>query len=456
MLTIVLAGALWAVCGGALADSLDVTVREPMRLVAEWEADRNYALTIVAIVFILGALIALINALPNDRAKLGAVVLGSAVTVLTGVANLVFEFDHRQYKVLAREGRSLLDEIEYKRGQLKEMPTEEKANRSALTEEIRRDARTIVNLAQSLKERSPKTGALGPGGPSGGIISTAWAQQGRVPAWTSAIPTDDANLYFVGFADGRDYQAVRKASEQLAYDDARAFLAGQLESAGKAASAEAAAAAGYLLEAARVADTYVAYDKTQNTYRAYTLLALGRKLAGTDLQLFAAKNSVALPPAQAQALQAAARKPDDYLAQRVQVYTNESNKAQAALPPAQYDQYTRARKLRLEGKTEEAIAQLKDVVRLQPDFYLGWFNLALAYDERKDFVNGNSAYERAIALESKGKLRDASLYNSYGFFLFKQKKYREAAGMLKTALELAPDHPKARTTLAAAQAAAGP
>jgi Flp pilus assembly protein TadD len=44
------------------------------------------------------------------------------------------------------------------------------------------------------------------------------------------------------------------------------------------------------------------------------------------------------------------------------------------------------------------------------------------------------------------------LYNSYGFFLFRNKKYEEAIANLKQALKLAPDHPKAKNTLAAAQA----
>jgi Flp pilus assembly protein TadD len=248
---------------------------------------------------------------------------------------------------------------------------------------------------------------------------------------------------------------ARKSAEQGAFDDARSFLAARLETAGKTPGAQATAAAQYLLEGARIADSYIAYDKGHATYRAYALLALGKKLASTDLQLFAAKNNVPVSAVQAQALQTASRKPDDYLAQRAQVYTAENNKAQATLQPAQYDQYTRARMLRQQGKGEQAIPHLKEVVRQNPDFYLGWYNLALAYDDRDDFANGKAAYEKAIELEKKSALRDASLYNSYGYFLFKNKKFREAASSLKTAVMIAPDHPKAKTTLTAVQAQIG-
>ena len=95
------------------------------------------------------------------------------------------------------------------------------------------------------------------------------------------------------------------------------------------------------------------------------------------------------------------------------------------------------------------------MVQQQADFYLGWFNLALAYEERGEVANAKAAYKRAVELESKGQLRDASLYNTYGYFLFKNKQYKEAAASLRTALKIAPDHPKARTTLTAAEAAVG-
>jgi len=449
LLVIALTGILWATSGAALADGLldgvDIMLKEPLRLVAEWESDRRYALGIVAMVFILGAVIAFIHSLPTAKAKMWAVALGCAVTVLTGLSNLYFEFDHRQYKALASEGRSLLAEIDFKKIQLKDIPPDQKSNRDAIFEAIRTDARAIMTLAKNTKDGKPIP-------PVGMLFSTAWAQQARAPAWTTKVPTDDANLYFIGYADGRDYQAVRKASVQGAYDDARSFVTGQLESADKTTGVDAAAAAKYLLDAASIADSYTAYDKTQNTYQAYTLLSLSKKLAGTDLRLFSAKNSQPVTAAQSQALQAAVRKPGDYLAQRMQVYTGESVKAQSVLSADQYDQFNRARKLRQEGNAAEAIPQLKEVVRLKPDFYLGWFNLALAYDERGDFPAAKTAYESAIQLESKGQLRDASLYNSYGYFLFRNKKYPEAIANLKHALKLAPDHPKAKNTLAAAEA----
>ena len=56
-------------------------------------------------------------------------------------------------------------------------------------------------------------------------------------------------------------------------------------------------------------------------------------------------------------------------------------------------------------------------------------------------------------LERQQKVGDASLYNSYGFFLYRNTNYVGAAAQLQRALELAPDHPKARNTLVAVNGA---
>ena len=195
------------------------------------------------------------------------------------------------------------------------------------------------------------------------------------------------------------------------------------------------------------------YDKAREAYRSYTLLALSTKVAESDLKLFGAKTNQLASAVQQQSLQTAARKQDDYLSNRVQVYARETEKAQSSLSTGQYDKFVHARKWRQDGRSADAIAQLKELVRAKPGFYLGWFNLALAQDEQGDVAAATAAYERAIELESKGEVRDASLYNTYGYFLFKHSRYAEAITNLKMALSISADHPKARSTLAAAMAA---
>jgi hypothetical protein len=124
--SLVLLVAGWAVAGSALADTLlaavDEALKEPIRLVAEWESDRTIAFSMVAIVFVLGAVIAIIHTLPTNAAKFCAVILGSTVTLLTALSNAYFDFDHRQYKAMASLGRQLLTGINIRKIQLQEFP----------------------------------------------------------------------------------------------------------------------------------------------------------------------------------------------------------------------------------------------------------------------------------------------------------------------------------------------
>jgi tetratricopeptide (TPR) repeat protein len=450
-----LAGA--AMAGDPIMDSVDLVLSEPTRLVAEWDENGSISFMMVAAVICIGAVIAIVNLLPPNIAKAGAIVLGSAVSLLTGLANSYFDFDHRQYKTLVSQGRSLLIEAKIKRNQLLEFPPTDAKARNEKLEEIRRDAQTILALPTTLKSRPPIPGSFANdvAAKVGMLMSTAHAQSNPSPEWVTRLPVDDTNLYFLGYADGRDYTIAREAALQSAHEEAKSQLAARLEGIQRPGGVDGTAAAHYLIGSARVASTHSYFDKSRNVFRAYVLLALAKKAADLDLRLYATKNSVPISPVQQQALQAPAPTGDRYVASRVDLYAKEAEKSHAKMPAALYDQYLKARKLRYEGKPAEAIPLLNNVVKAQPDFYLGWYNLARAHDEEGHANDAKAAYERAIELERKAGLKDASLYNTYGFFLYRQKKFGDAIEPLKTALEIAPDHPTAARTLTAARAAAG-
>ena len=89
--------------------------------------------------------------------------------------------------------------------------------------------------------------------------------------------------------------------------------------------------------------------------------------------------------------------------------------------------YKLGRILRKSDKNKAAINILKEVVKKQPQFSLAWFNLALAYEALGDNENAEAAFNKTISLATEQNSHDARLYNAYGMFLFKQKRYQEAA-----------------------------
>ena len=317
LLSLVLVIAACAIAGQAHADTLlqsvDEALKEPVRLVAEWESDRSIALSLVLIVVVLGAAIAVIHSVSEKAAKVGAVVLGSLVTMLTAVNNAYFDFDHRQYKAMASQGRQLLTEINIRKMLLADFPVEQKQAREAIFEEIRRQANAIVALPASFKERAVQGAALDlPARVTGMLISPALADQSRAPDWISKLPADDENLYFLGISDGRDYVAVREASKNNAYDQARAYLDGRLRTSGTGGGVDSTSAAKYLLDSARVAGTYSNYDRSRSAFRSYTLLSVSKKVAESDLRWYGAKNAQQVSPVQQQRLKNSVRTQDAY------------------------------------------------------------------------------------------------------------------------------------------------
>jgi Tfp pilus assembly protein PilF len=93
------------------------------------------------------------------------------------------------------------------------------------------------------------------------------------------------------------------------------------------------------------------------------------------------------------------------------------------------------------------------VVAEHPSAYLPLFNLGLTYDRLGRAAEAEAAYRRALALEPALPQRDAAVYNTYGYFLYRQRRYEEAIPLLERALALDPEHSKARRTLAAARQA---
>lgn len=295
-----------------LLASIDILLQEPTDLVREWEVARYVSIAIVTVVVFLGAAVAVVHSLPMTVSKVGAVVLGSAVTLLTGLNNAYFDFDHRQYKAMATQGRLLLAEIKVKINELSQFPLEQQDARKAIFEQIRRHKNEILALPIAFTERSVRTaGGAGLRDLPGSLIPPAHAQAGR-PEWITRLPVDDENLYFLGDAQGSDYFAAVGKSRDNALQQAREYLAARLATR-QAGAVDSASAARYLLDSAKVASTFSSYHSKERTVRVYTLLTVSKRVADSDLRLFGATNAQRVLPMQQQSLKEAVRSQSEYL-----------------------------------------------------------------------------------------------------------------------------------------------
>ncbi|MCK4351870.1 tetratricopeptide repeat protein [candidate division WOR-3 bacterium] len=118
--------------------------------------------------------------------------------------------------------------------------------------------------------------------------------------------------------------------------------------------------------------------------------------------------------------------------------------------PQCYDDFSAARVQRKRGNFHEAEKILIEVVNNCPNFFLAHYNLALVYEAMNNIEKTDYHYKKASALEESLSTRDPSIHNTYGFFLLKNRKFDDSEEEYEKALELDPNHPKAKTGLEAA------
>jgi len=275
----------------------------------------------------------------------------------------------------------------------------------------------------------------------------------KEPSWIFRLPEEKTNLYFVGIGDSSDIKKAKEYSFSNAMENAIDYLMSQFKSRGEIESMEVdfESLSEYLVKSGKVEDTYFRYDQINKSYKYFTLLRMSKRNAEIDMKLFAVQKKVHVPVELSLAVEKPLESTEEYFSRRMGAYSNFLDEARKSLSQQQYEIFMEARQLRKDGNYEKAVQPLEQIAEGSPDFYFGWYNLALTYDSLNDFSKANRAYEKAAELEPRQPARDASFFNTYGYFLYRHEKYEEAIVQLKKALEIDPDHPKAKRTLKAAE-----
>jgi tetratricopeptide (TPR) repeat protein len=95
------------------------------------------------------------------------------------------------------------------------------------------------------------------------------------------------------------------------------------------------------------------------------------------------------------------------------------------------------------GRTDEAIARLRDALRIVPDSASAQFLLGNALTEKKDYSAATAAYAEAVLLDPEMADAHAALGASFA----RQGRRDEALRELQAALKLQPNHPGALRSL---------
>jgi Flp pilus assembly protein TadD len=103
------------------------------------------------------------------------------------------------------------------------------------------------------------------------------------------------------------------------------------------------------------------------------------------------------------------------------------------------------------GRSDEALAKLRQAVEADARAWRAWNALGVEYDRRRDWTQAETAFGHALEAEP----RSAPVLNNRGFSRLLQGRYDEAVSDLVAALERRPDMTAARTNLRLALALRG-
>lgn len=406
----------------------------------DWRSAGHIVLGLTLAVGTLGIVVAALQTTERKAGKLVVAIFGVAISILTLVKTQVYEVEHHAYLRAAEAAEQRVTKIRRWIA-----PYGNESERQEAIEQVRKLAVELEQIDERLHTTSASSGSTN--ALLHTLEPTAFAQaQSSRPAWLQGRDPDADNVYFVGLGIDPDLAAAKRESLDSAIASARDALTAQLPIEKGYNPVQLAA---YLAEAGSVMDSY--FERGKEGYRHFTLFALAKRSMAIDARLFGFRENVSVPNEAVQAAQTVRPASAEYQARRQANYERITSDAQKQISPEAYRLYQEGRGLRLRGDTKAATASLKEAVRLAPKFFMAWYNLGLAWDTAGMMVEAENAYKRALELEPDQLTHDASIYNTYGWLLYRQGRYQDARPMFQKALQIDPSHPIARRNLAAVE-----
>ncbi len=106
---------------------------------------------------------------------------------------------------------------------------------------------------------------------------------------------------------------------------------------------------------------------------------------------------------------------------------------QSDIPDAVSAQLEEAKLLRQKGQINPAIEKLNAIIASCPDYYMAYYNLALAYSTARDYQKAVAAFNKALDIRDRKKVPEATIFNTMGVMYMYAGDYPNAELMLKKA-----------------------
>jgi tetratricopeptide (TPR) repeat protein len=403
--------------------------------IRHWEMLVTACLALTIAVGVLGVLTGVLQKANKEFLKNVALALGIAISIITVINSGISKGDYRSY---AAQGRKLVASIKIEI--IRAYPEGNEEARKAWLAKINDLFQELSNIQ---KAETPTVNAQETTGFT--LAPSLYAQATRaqeLPLWLSRLPSDPANIYFVGMGENANLEKAKALSLSEAKGEARVVLFLQFEraTAGSGKTFDSRSLAFSMVESAEVGDTYFQFSKASQRFRFYTLLRLSKKRMALDMRFYAIEKRTYMPrtlydfPDKLQGLTE-----NDFLKSlKRQDYFMSS--IYRDLSPEELESFWEIHQTRLDGIYQIASAQIGPLLAKKPGFYFGWFEKATDLDVQGDKAEAEKAYQKASELERALPFRDFRLSIAYAGFLTRQKRNKEALDLVAKAIQIDPNN----------------
>lgn len=402
-----------------------------------WRFSYRLQVGIAILVSVLGLVAAALQGSSASYVKSATVALGVVISAITIAVNTLEMNNYRQISISIDKVNKIVAKMETARLNYK---TFKKPNNVLAADEFQKLYARYQAIIDP-PETTPKVFA----GYQLSLLPSAYADEAG-PDWLRRLPDNPKNLYFVAVADSALLLDAQEESIRTAKILAIQFLRETLQTSMNN-TGPVDQLADTLKRSVDEVDNYISYDEKTELYRYYSLVRVNRLQAESNTRYLYLKNGIESPKASFEPIIDVQRQNNDYAARRFLLQEQQIDQTSKMLSAQQYKKFSDARQARRADTPKQAIPTLKEVLVQQPEFYLGWFNLALAYSETEEDTSARQAYIRAVALEPLQPVRDSSIYNDYGYFLLARNEYCESTKLLEQALTLEPQNTVAQRNL---------
>lgn len=414
-------------------------VEKKEQVIQSWERKRNIALWLVISVGILGAVIAFLQRFKHKNIKMATAILALVIAIITVLdANILP--DHTTIAQKIFEARDIMDDIyaelnkDVKPGDLDNWRGRIQIKLKKINK-IEREIRLSFNQMTDID-----------------FLTKSYAQSVRkLPEWINNPPSDDYYIYFLGDVHNPSLEEAEELSLLTARRVAADYLVNQIQSIQELANKQInyEALSDFLVNSGEVYRTHYYLDKEKGQYRFYTLLRLAKNDAEIDLNFFAIERNINIKDTKMlnQKIQSTVSPDEAYYDKRTDRYNKLLEQAKTSVGPADYEKFKHAIRLKRAGDFRNALPLLEETVDKYPTFFMAWYNLGLVHYSLKDSIQADRAYRKALELEPLQVTREPSIYNTYGYFLLRYNNYVDAKQWFEIALQIDPNHTKARRNL---------